>query len=428
MTLATGRIATMQGELRPPSDKSLTHRAYMLAAAADGPSVVRRPLRGEDCEATLRCLAAMGLQFELLSDDAVRIVPAPEWASPATPLDCGNSGTTMRLLAGWIASRPLDATLVGDASLSRRPMARIAEPLRAMGARIDGDTAPLRVRGGHLVGIEHRSPVASAQVKSSVLFAGLRASGETRVVEPAPSRDHSERMLRSLGVDVWESDGPEGHAVAVRGGAKWDGFEFEVPADISSAAFFLVAATLAPESRVRLLDVNVNPTRTGILDVLEAAGVRVVRLDPREVCGEPVADLEVVPEPVPMAFEIGGALVPRLIDEIPILAVMASQCDGITEIRDAGELRAKESDRIATVAEGLRAMGARVETSDYGMRVWGPVRLRGASIDARGDHRVAMAFAVAGLFADGNTEVQGADAIGTSYPDFERDLWGLCVV
>jgi 3-phosphoshikimate 1-carboxyvinyltransferase len=201
-----------------------------------------------------------------------------------------------------------------------------------------------------------------------------------------------------------------------------------VPADISSAAFFLVAAALATESRVRLLDVNVNPTRTGILDVLRAAGVRVALLDPREVCGEPVADLEVTPEPVPMAFEIGGALVPRLIDEIPILAVMASQCDGITEIRDAGELRAKESDRIASVAEGLRAMGARVESSDDGMRVWGPVRLRGASIDARGDHRVAMAFAVAGLFADGNTEVRGADAIGTSYPGFEGDLWGLCVV
>lgn len=428
MTLSTGRIATMQGTLRPPSDKSLTHRAYMFAAGARSASVVRNPLRGEDCEQTLACLSAMGLRAEWLAEDAVRLVPASEWCPPAAPLDCGNSGTTMRLLAGWIASRPIEAILIGDASLSRRPMARIAEPLRAMGAHIEGDTAPLRIRGGALAGIEHRSAVASAQVKSAVLFAGLRASGETRVWEPAPSRDHSERMLRSLGVDVRESLGPEGHSVAVDGGARWDGFEFAVPADISSAAFFLIAATLAPESRVRLLDVNVNPTRTGILDVLAAAGVRVTLLDARDVCGEPVADLEVTPEPVPMAFEIAGDLVPRLIDEIPVLAVLASQCDGISVIRDARELRAKESDRIASVANGLRAMGVRVETQDDGMRIWGPVRLQGATIDAGGDHRVAMAFAVAGLFAQGKTEVLGADAIGTSYPGFERDLWSLCVV
>lgn len=428
MTLSTGRIATMQGTLRPPSDKSLTHRAYMFAAGADGPSVVRTPLRGEDCEATLACLAAMGMQFEWVTESSVRLVPATEWRTPSGLLDCGNSGTTMRLLAGWIASRPIEATLVGDASLSRRPMARIAEPLRAMGAHIEGDTAPLRIHGGALKGIEHRSAVASAQVKSAVLFAGLRASGETKVWEPAPSRDHSERMLRSLGVGVRESFGPEGHFVAVDGGARWDGFEFAVPADISSAAFFLVAATLAPESRVRLLDVNVNPTRTGILDVLAAAGVRVTLLNPRDVCGEPVADLEVTPEPVPMAFEISGALVPRLIDEIPVLAVLASQCDGVSVIRDARELRAKESDRIASVAAGLQAMGVRVETQDDGMRIWGPVRLQGATIDAGGDHRVAMAFAVAGLFAQGKTEVRGADAIDTSYPGFERDLWSLCVV
>lgn len=428
MTLTTGRIATMAGALRPPSDKSLTHRAYMLGAAAQGPSVVRNPLRGEDCEATLRCLQAMGLRASWSGEREVRLEPAAKWHSPSAPLDCGNSGTTMRLLSGLIASRPLEAELVGDASLSRRPMGRIAEPLRRMGAQVEGETAPLRIRGGKLQAIDHMSLVASAQVKSCVLFAGLRAEGTTRVLEPERSRDHSERMLRAMGIDVRESSSGTGHRVELDGGGALHPIEIDVPGDVSSAAFFMVAAALAPESKVTLLDVNVNPTRTGLLDVFQAAGIGVVEVDRRERHGEPVASLEIRPEPVPMAFEIQGALVPRLIDEIPVLAVLASQCDGVSIIRDAEELRKKESDRIEAVASGLRAMGVRVEVERDGMMVWGPTRLRGATVDACGDHRLGMAFAVAGLFADGETTVTGAESIATSYPDFKNDLWSLCVV
>ncbi|MCB8932315.1 MAG: 3-phosphoshikimate 1-carboxyvinyltransferase [Fimbriimonadaceae bacterium] len=428
MTLTTGRIATMAGELRPPSDKSLTHRAYMLGAAAAGPSVVRNPLRGEDCEATLRCLEAMGLRATWTGRDEVRLDPAARWHSPAEPLDCGNSGTTMRLLSGLVASRPIEAELVGDASLSRRPMGRIAEPLRRMGATVEGDTAPLRIQGASLQGIDHVSLVASAQVKSCILLAGLRAKGTTRVLEPDPSRDHTERMLRAMGVEVRESTSGTGHRVEVDGGASLRPLEFDVPGDVSSAAFFMVAAALAPESRVTLRDVNVNPTRTGILDVFMAAGIRVIELDRHDRGGEPVASLEIHPEPIPMAFEITGALVPRLIDEIPVLAVLASQCDGISIIRDAEELRKKESDRIESVAAGLRAMGVRVEVERDGMMIWGPARLQGATVDAQGDHRLGMAFAVAGLFAEGQTTVVGADAIATSYPGFKDDLWSLCVV
>lgn len=428
MTLTTGRIATMVGELRPPSDKSLTHRAYLLGASASGPSVIRNPLRGDDCEATLRCLQAMGLQADWTGASEVRLQPATKWHSPSGPLDCGNSGTTMRLLSGLVASWPIEAELVGDASLSKRPMGRIADPLRRMGARVEGDSAPLKIHGTHLRGIEHVSLIASAQVKSCVLLAGLRAEGTTAVVEPDLSRDHTERMLRAMGVDVRESVSKAGHRVEIDGGARLTPIEFEVPGDLSSAAFFLVAAGLAPESRVTLRRVNVNSTRTGILDVFEAAGIRVIQLNRNVHQGEPVADLEVHPEPVPMAFEIQGALVPRLIDEIPVLAVLATQCDGISIIRNAEELRKKESDRIETIAAGLRAMGARVEVEPDGMRIWGPVRLKGASIETHGDHRLGMAFAVAGLFADGETTVLGSEAIATSYPNFKDDLWSLCVV
>lgn len=427
MTLTTGRAATMIGELRPPSDKSITHRAYLLGAVGEGPTVVRNPLRGEDCEATLRCLEALGTVIMEVDAETVRIVPG-EWTSPTERLDCGNSGTTMRLLSGLVASRKVTATLVGDASLSRRPMRRIVEPLRRMGARVEGDRPPLAIEGGPLVGIHHVSEVASAQVKSCVLLAGLRAAGNTSVSEPTPSRDHTERMLRAMGATVLEAAEDGRHEVSVAGGSLLRGVEIDVPADISSAAFFLVAAALLPESRVTLQCVGVNPTRSGVLDVFAAAGIRVASIDERLSGGEPVADLFVTPEIVPMAFEIGGALVPRLIDEIPVLAVMATQCDGMSEIRDASELRVKESDRIDAMAEGLAAMGARVETSPDGMRIWGPTRLRAATIDARGDHRLGMAFAIAGLLADGETRIEGAEAIASSYPSFQDDLWGLCVV
>jgi 3-phosphoshikimate 1-carboxyvinyltransferase len=418
------RPATLFGELRPPSDKSLTHRAYMLGAIANGPSRVRHPLQSGDTESTLRCLAEMGLRFDRLSEDEIELMPPINWNQPRHDLDCGNSGTTMRLLAGLIASRPLDCTLVGDASLSRRPMGRIAEPLRTMGALIEGERPPLRIVGsGALQGIDYFSPVASAQIKTAVLFAGLRAQGDTFVTEPAKSRDHTERMLRAMGVDVYE----DGLRVGVSGGAELDAFQFTVPADISSAAFWMVAGAIVPEARVRLNDVNVNPTRTGIIEVFQQARLPLVLDNVREETGEPVADLEIQGLDLGLPFFIDGDLVPKLIDELPVLAVLATQLDGVSSIRNAEELRVKESNRIEAVASGLRAMGATVEVFDDGMDIEGPVNLRGAAIQADHDHRIAMAFAIAGLIADGETLIHGAETIATSYPDFEAHLHQLCV-
>jgi 3-phosphoshikimate 1-carboxyvinyltransferase len=426
MRLATGRVATLQGVLRPPSDKSITHRAYMLAAAAEEPSIVRNPLLSEDCSATLDSLCMMGLEVEWPSDHEVRLVPAHAWRTPDDVLDCGNSGTTMRLLSGLIASRPIQATLVGDESLSRRPMKRIIDPLAKMGAQIEGEAAPLIIQGSsELKGIDYESPVASAQVKSCVLFAGLRAQGETFVREPSLSRDHTERMLEALGVEMLRG---EGSSVGVRGGSKVASFELDVPGDISSAAFFMVAAALVPDSQLELLDVGVNPTRSGIFEVFEQCGIKVLLENERVELGEPLADLGIRYTEVLQPFHIEGSLVPRLIDEIPILAVLATQCDGTSIIRDASELRVKESDRIELIAEGLRAMGAEVETFMDGLNVSGPVRLRGAEIDSDGDHRIAMAFAIAGLIAEGQTEILQPETVRTSFPAFEQELWRLCVV
>ena len=398
----------------------------MAAMAEGGPSRIGNPLTGEDCISTVECLVETGADIEIFGEGEFGAVPFAivtrerPWSTPDVPLDCGNSGTSMRLLAGVLASlHGVDSTLVGDASLSKRPMRRIVEPLRQMGASIDGDTAPLTISGRLLQGIRYMSPVASAQVKSCLLLAGLAATGETWVSEPSKTRDHTERMFEALGVEVMR-DGDL--AVGVRGGQKLSPLDFDVPADISSAAFFLVAAAMLPGSEVQLLEVGVNPTRTGILEVLATAGVSVEENVPRDQVGEPVADLHVRGPGGLRAFEIGGALVPRLIDEIPVLAVLATQCSGVTKIRDAGELRVKESDRIETVAAGLRAMGAKVDTHEDGMDVHGPVRLKGATIDAEGDHRIAMAFAVAGLVADGETNVLNAQTVDTSYPAFETDL------
>lgn len=415
--LRVERSGPLTGRLRPPSDKSLTHRAYMLGAIASASSRVRTPLRGEDCESTLACLEAMGLTA-IRTEEGVVLHPAAEWAPPAAELDCGNSGTTMRLLSGLIASRPISAVLTGDASLRRRPMTRVAVPLRAMGAEIEGERPPLRILGGRLRPITYESPVASAQVKSAILLAGLRASGRTAVIEPAPTRDHTERMLSALGVPVDQGNG----VAALDGPAQPSGFEFSVPGDISSAAFFMVAAAMIPGSRLEIHEVGVNPLRTGILDVLTLAGAEAeVRRQWSEL-GEPVADLEIESSSRLRAFEIAGSLVPRLIDEIPILAVLATQCEGTTVIRDAAELRVKESDRIELVARGLRAMGAPVETFADGLAITGPTRLKGCAIGAELDHRIGMAFAIAGLIADGATDIQGAEAIETSFPDFEREL------
>lgn len=417
MNLRTCRVASLQGEIRPPSDKSLTHRAYMFASIASSPSVVTNCLQGEDCQSTLRCLRAMGLQV-----DGNRLTPSA-WSSPTHTLDCGNSGTTARLISGLIASRPVAATLSGDESLSRRPMGRIVSPLRAMGARIEGENLPLFIQGGHLNGIRYESPVASAQIKSCVLLAGLRASGTTWLREPSVSRDHTERMLRATGVTLLDDDG----WIGVEGGQQPDGFEFDVPADISSAAFWLVAAALVPGSRLTLRSVGVNPSRTGILDVLRQVGVHVEMQNSRTELGEPVADLEVNSPNQLKPLVIEGDLVPRLIDEIPVLAVLATQGEGISIIRDAKELRVKESDRIDVMSNALTKMGANIETFDDGMIINGPTSLVGGKFQANGDHRVAMALGIAGLVASGETEVFGAETIATSYPDFYEHLQHLSV-
>ena len=416
--LRVQRATQIGGRLRVPSDKSLTHRAYMFGAIARDPSEVTMPLRGEDCEGTRRALEAMGLVAEPIAD-GFRLTPAPRWRQPMRPIDCGNSGTTMRLLAGLLASRPLDVTLIGDESLSRRPMGRIAAPLREMGATILGDKAPLRIYGEALRGIRYESPVASAQIKSAILLAGLRADSTTAVIETTASRDHTERMLRAMGATVREYDEGGRHVAEVEPTDDLLGFQLRVPADISSAAFFMVAAALGGE--ITFDDLSVNPTRTGILDVIAQVGVRVEVLREWDELGEPVAEIVVAPgERRP--FAIAGDLVPRLIDEIPVLAVLATQLEGVSTIRDARELRVKETDRIETVAAGLRAMGAKVETFEDGMSIEGPVQLTGAAVDSTGDHRIGMAFAIAGLFAEGETVILNADHIATSYPAFAEHL------
>ncbi len=413
----------LKGTITTPPDKSLTHRAFLFAACASSASQIHNPLLGEDCQSTLHCLEQLGHQIEMNPGEGlVKIQPISTWKAPEADLDCGNSGTTMRLLAGLVASRPLEATFTGDASLSRRPMSRIALPLKLMGAHVEGEKPPLRIRGGDLTGIDYMSPVASAQIKSCILLAGLRAEGETWVVEPSLSRDHTERMLRSLGVDLLtRCDG----GIGVRAVEPWEGFSMTVPGDISSAAFWMVAAALIPGSEVRLVGTGLNPSRVGILDVFAEVGVSVEVDSAREEMGEPVGDLIIRKPNVLQPFSIQGDLVPRLIDEIPVLAVLATQCEGVTEIRDAKELRVKESDRIALVAEGLSAMGARVTALEDGLRIEGPTPLRGTTIHAHGDHRIAMAFAIAGLIADGDTTLENTDSIQTSYPDFWHHLQTL---
>jgi len=416
----------LTGSVRPGSDKSLTHRAYMLAASAGGDCVIRHPLRSADCERTLAALISLGAKVASIVPEQVRMRPVDPWKQPAGPVDCGNSGTTMRLLAGLIASRPLDVTLEGDASLSKRPMQRVAEPLRLMGATVEGDTPPLRIVGGALRGIEYATPVASAQVKSAILLAGLRATGDTWVSEPSLSRDHTERMLQGLGVDVKHRQTSDGtNSIGVPGGSRWDGFEFSVPADISSAAFFLVAAAMIPRSEITLEAVGINPTRTGVLDVLGAAGAQFWLSDRGEELHEPYGDLTIHSAESLRAFDLSGDLVPRVIDEIPILAVLATQCEGTSTFRDVGELRVKECDRIAVMADRLTTMGAEVETWEDGFSVKGPTPLHGARMNADGDHRIAMALAVAGLIAEGTTHIVDPECIHTSYPEFTIHLGAL---
>lgn len=414
------RSMGLAGRARIPGDKSVAHRCALFAALGEGESRIVHFPDAADPQSTLACVQALGTEVRR-EDDGILVVQGRGlrgWEAPSADLDCGNSGTTMRLLAGLLAGQSFSATMVGDESLSSRPMGRIADPLTLMGAKIrmtDG-RAPLTVEGGQLSGIEYRLPVASAQVKSAVLLAGLYADGETTVIESKPSRDHTERML---GLDTLEL-GSERH-ISVRPGHTIPARTWAVPGDFSAAAFFLVAATIVPGSLLKLNGIGMNRSRTGLLEVLRAMGANIKVTNERVLGGEPIADLTVKSAAL-SGVTVGGDIIPNLIDEIPILAVAATAAEGKTVIRDAAELRVKETDRIDAMYAGLKAMGVHVTQQPDGLTIRGPAKLRGATVEARHDHRIAMALAVAGLTAEGPTTILGSSAAGISFPGFWDEL------
>jgi 3-phosphoshikimate 1-carboxyvinyltransferase len=404
------------GTLRLPGDKSISHRYAMLAALAEGRTVLENFSTGADCAHTLGCLRALGCQVDEVGGDRVEIEGrGRELAAPSAPLDCGNSGSTLRMLAGILAGQNFPSELMGDASLSRRPMARVIEPLTAMGARIASNDgrAPLRISGSKLRAADYKMPVASAQVKSSVLFAGLLAEGQTFVEEPLPTRDHGELALQAFGVAITRTR----NRVGIAGGQKLRALEAHIPGDISTAAFFLSAAALFPESGLTVEGLLLNPTRAAVLDMLAEMGARILTLNLEVHNGELVGAVKLEASPLKGA-SISGAQTAALIDELPVLATIAPYTQEGIEFRDARELRVKESDRIAALAAGLRAMGAAVEEREDGLRIPGRQKLRGARVDSAGDHRIVMAFAVAALRAEGETTITGAQAAAVSYPEF----------
>ncbi len=410
------------GSVRLPGDKSISHRYGMLAALAEGTTRLRNFSTGADCASTLACMSALGAKVERNNGEITIHGCAGMLRQSPTALDCGNSGSTMRMLSGILAGQPFESELIGDASLSRRPMRRIIEPLTKMGASISSQDghAPLRVRGAKLQGISYKPPVASAQVKTSLLFAGLFAKGETTVEEQVRTRDHGEVALRAFGAEL----SGDKERVTIKGGQKLKAIEAVVPGDISSAAFFLCAAALFPESNLVIDSLLLNPTRAVLLDVLTALGARVRMVQVEESHGELLGTITVEAGPL-KGVKLAGAQSAALIDEIPVLAAIAPYTrDGI-EVRDARELRVKESDRIAAVAKNLRAMGAQVVEYEDGLSVPGGQQLHGAEIDSEHDHRIAMAFAIAALRAKGDTLIRGADAAQISFPEFFQMLGGV---
>ncbi len=429
------KSSKLSGEIFVPGDKSISHRAIMLGALADGETVIHGFLNSADCIATADCFRQMGVQIE-----------TPEFGSrlpvkiqgrglhgltkPNSILDVGNSGTTMRLLAGILAGQSFTSEITGDASIQKRPMKRIAEPLSLMGAKIGGQGSDeiyplLKIVGNKLNGIEYALPMASAQVKSCILLAGLYAQGETTVIESIPSRDHTERMLAYFGVPVKRF----ANRISVEKVNSFEGREVFIPGDISSAAFFLVASVLVPESDVLIRDVGFNPTRMGIIEVLHRMGAPGEAIDEEILSGEPRANIRITHNALRITklqgIELKGEIIPKIIDEIPIIAVLATQAEGNTTIRDAKELRVKESDRIKTVIAELAKMGAKIDELPDGMVIHGGTKLRGARIDSHGDHRIAMSCAIAGLIAEGETTIENTDCIDTSFPGFITLLQSL---
>lgn len=423
--LHTRRSGPLRGTVTVPGDKSITHRAVILGALAEGESVITDYGRGADCLNTITAVQSLGVAIHI-ERDQLRICGkgVEGLQEPGDILDCGNSGTGIRLLTGALAGQTFFSVLTGDESIRRRPMGRVVGPLRQMGARItgrrDGDLAPLAISGTRLRGIEYHSPIASAQVKSAVLLAGLLADGNTTVREPALSRDHTERLFEYLGIRVVR----DGLSVTVSGRPAFKARDIAVVGDLSAAAFFLVAAAIVPGSDITVKNVGINPTRTGILDCLQQMGAKIDILNPREQAGEPVADLRSRSSGL-HGIRVDAALIPRTIDELPVLCVAAACADGETVISGAAELRVKESDRIESMATELRRLGASTEARPDGLRIVGGRPLRGSVCQSYGDHRVAMALAVAGLVAEGETQVENATCVATSFPDFDNNLRGL---
>lgn len=416
------RKQSLHGCLTVPGDKSISHRSIMLGALAEGTTEVHGFLQGADCLSSISCFEKMGVQIEN-QGDIVRIhgLGLHNLHAPSVTLDVGNSGTTTRLMSGILAAQSFTSLVDGDASIRKRPMKRIITPLTQMGASItslnQNDCAPLRIEGKPLHGIHYQSPVASAQVKSAILLAGLYADGETSVTEPYVSRNHTELMFEAFGVPVHR----EGTTVTIRPIDSLNAQKILVPGDISSAAYFLVAGLITPNSELVIRNVGINPTRDGILDVCRAMGADITLERVSDTIGEPTADIRVRTSALHSTV-IEGAVIPKLIDELPIIAVLACFAEGTTVIRDAQELKVKESNRIDVMVHSLSAMGADIEATDDGMIIHGGKPLHGAVVDSNLDHRIAMSFAIAGMNADGETEIQGSECVNISYPNFYSDL------
>lgn len=415
----------LKGEVTIPGDKSVSHRSVMFGAIAKGTTEIQNFLQGADCLSTIACFSSMGVAIEnngdtvLVHGNGMRGLKKPD-----SILDCGNSGTTTRLISGILAAQDFTVTLTGDESIQKRPMKRIMTPLSLMGAQIrsihDNGCAPLEITGSSLHGIHYQSPVASAQVKSAILLAGLYADGETRVTEPYLSRNHTELMLSRFGADVHTED----TTAVIRTASELFGQQIFVPGDISSAAFFLAAGLITPNSEILVRNVGINPTRDGILHVFRDMGADITMLHVKDDGGEPTADILVRSSSL-HGTVIGGSIIPTLIDELPVIAAAACFAHGDTIIRDASELKVKESNRVEVMVRNLSAMGAHVEETEDGMIIHGGRPLHGAVIDSRLDHRIAMTFAIAAGLADGVTEILGAECVNISYPGFYTDLQRL---
>ncbi len=415
----------LSGILEVPGDKSISHRAVMLGAIAKGTTTISGFLAGEDCLSTLRIFSQLGVGIERNGTNVIVKSPGIQgWRNPSEALDAGNSGTTARLLLGILAGTAVTAEITGDRYLCKRPMRRVTTPLTEMGAtfKIDnsGDTLPLTVKGTQLNSISYEMPIASAQVKSAILFAGFSAEGTTTVTEKSVSRDHTERMLQQFGAKLQV----KGTSVSISGGQSLQASDVKVPGDISSAAFFMCAAAMVPGSVITFKDLGLNPTRTGIIDVLRNMGAKLTVKQKIEGEGEPYGELVVEAADL-TAVEIAGSLIPRLIDELPVIALLATQANGTTVIKDAEELRVKETDRIEAVCSELQKLGANIESTPDGMRITGPTQLKGATLSSHGDHRLGMMAAIASVITEGPVEIEDALCINVSYPGFFDHLNSL---